>query len=152
MTDGPTDQQTNRRRTDRQAHREDSPQKGSTSNNMIIKAALSTLCYEVGMRNVNWVVNAEANGEDDADAGGHVDGHLPEVEEPDDVDQGQRHARQHHHADLWRKIQVKINNCSEERWTLWRTDKVICRRGRLAPLISRTYGLRTDTLIILTYW
>ena len=68
---------------------------------MIIKAALSTLCYEVGMRNVNWVVNAEANGEDDADAGGHVDGHLPEVEEPDDVDQGQRHARQHHHADLW---------------------------------------------------
>jgi len=66
-----------------------------------------TLCYEVGMRNVNWVVNAEANGEDDADAGGHVDGHLPEVEEPDDVDQGQRHARQHHHADLWGKYRWK---------------------------------------------
>ena len=52
------------------------------------------------MRNVNGVVDTKPNGEHDADAGGHVDRHVPEVKEPDDVGEGQGHAHQHQHTDL----------------------------------------------------
>ncbi len=38
------------------------------------------------------VVDAEPDGQDDVDAGERVDGDVPEVEEPDDVDQSEKNA------------------------------------------------------------
>ncbi len=41
---------------------------------------------------VSGVVDAEPDGQDDVDAGERVDGDVPEVEEPDDVDQSEKNA------------------------------------------------------------
>ena len=44
---------------------------------------------------VCWVVDAEADGDDDDDAGHHVDGQAPEVHEAANVGQGHQHVEDH---------------------------------------------------------
>ena len=45
------------------------------------------------------VVDTEPHGEHDVDAGDDVDGDVPEVEEPDDVGEGQDDRQNHQDAD-----------------------------------------------------
>ena len=52
------------------------------------------------MGNVDAVVNTQANRDDNVDAGHDVDGDVPEVEEPDDVHQGDPDHSHHHEAHL----------------------------------------------------
>ena len=52
------------------------------------------------MGNVDTVVNTQTHRDDHVDAGHDVDGDVPEVEEPDDVDQGDPDHRHHHEAHL----------------------------------------------------
>ena len=49
--------------------------------------------------NVGGVVDAEADAEDDVDAGDGVDGEAPEVDHARDVDQGEEDAGQDLHAE-----------------------------------------------------
>ena len=51
------------------------------------------------MADVDTVVNAQADGKDNVDAGDDVDGDAPEVEEPDDVGEGQDDRQDHQDAD-----------------------------------------------------
>ena len=51
------------------------------------------------MSNVARVVNTESNGEDDADAGDDVNGDAPEVEEADDVREGEDDGQDDQDAD-----------------------------------------------------
>ena len=51
------------------------------------------------MTDVDAVVNAKADGEDDVDAGDDVDGDVPEVEEADDVGEGEDDGQDHKDAD-----------------------------------------------------
>ena len=51
------------------------------------------------MCNVGGVVDAEADAEDDVDAGDGVDGEAPEVDHARDVDQGEEDAGQDLHAE-----------------------------------------------------
>ena len=52
------------------------------------------------MGNVDAVVNTQAHRDDHVDAGHDVNGDVPEVEEPDDVHQGDPDHRHHHEAHL----------------------------------------------------
>ena len=52
------------------------------------------------MGNVDAVVNTQAHRDDHVDAGHDVNGDVPEVEEPDDVHQGDSDHRHHHEAHL----------------------------------------------------
>ena len=52
------------------------------------------------MANVDAVVNTEPNRDYHVDAGHDVDGDIPEVEEPNDVHQGDPDHRHHHEAHL----------------------------------------------------
>ena len=64
----------------------------------------SALCTyggdDEGVSDVCRVVDAEPDDEDDGDAGDGVDGQAPEVDQPHHVHQRERHARQHHQANL----------------------------------------------------
>ena len=51
------------------------------------------------MTDVHGVVYAEPDGEHNGDAGDDINGHVPEVEHPHDIHQGQDHAHQHQQAD-----------------------------------------------------
>ena len=64
------------------------------------------------MTDVDAVVNAKADGEDDVDAGDDVDGDPPEVEEADDVGEGEQDCQDHQDTDPWiRRInQVDLKN------------------------------------------
>ena len=48
---------------------------------------------------MNRVVDTEANGKHDVDTGDDVDGDVPEVEEANDVDQGEDNGEEDHQAD-----------------------------------------------------
>ena len=52
------------------------------------------------MTNVDAVINTQAHRDHHADARHDVNGDVPEVEEPDDVDQGDPDHRHHHEAHL----------------------------------------------------
>ena len=54
-----------------------------------------------GVADVDAVVDAEPDGEDDVDAGDDVDGDPPEVEEADDVGEGEQDCQDHQDADPW---------------------------------------------------
>ncbi len=55
-----------------------------------------TVFDKKSVSNVGTVVNAEAYGDDDVDAGHCVDGETPEVHETSDVDEWKKHHEQHH--------------------------------------------------------
>ena len=57
-----------------------------------------TLRDDESVCDVCWVVNAESDGQHDVDAAQSVDGDVPEVEEANQVDQGQHNTRQNHQA------------------------------------------------------
>ena len=59
------------------------------------------------MTDVDAVVNAKADGEDNVDAGDDVDGDVPEVEEPDDVGEGEDDGQDHQNADPERHLGYK---------------------------------------------
>ena len=51
------------------------------------------------MGNMAGIVDTEADRKDDIDAGDDIDGDAPEVEEPDDVGEGQDDRQDHQDAD-----------------------------------------------------
>ena len=61
--------------------------------------SLLTLGDDECVCNVGGVVDAEADAEDDVDAGDGVDGEAPEVDHARDVDQGEEDAGQDLHAE-----------------------------------------------------
>ena len=58
-----------------------------------------SLRAEVGVGDVDSVVYTETNGQHDVHCGEDVDGDAPEVEEPDDVGEGQDDRQNHQDAD-----------------------------------------------------
>ena len=53
------------------------------------------------MGNMAGIVDAKSNRQDNVDAGDDVDGDPPEVEEADDVGEGEQDCQDHQDADPW---------------------------------------------------
>ena len=68
---------------------------------------LPTFANEVGVTNVDGVVDAESDGKYNGDTRDNVDCEAPEVEHAHDIHQRQHHAHQHHQADPTQKNTVK---------------------------------------------
>ena len=76
---------------------------------------LPTFANEVGVTNVDGVVDAESDGEHNGDTGDDVDCEAPEVEHAHDIHQRQHHAHQHQQANSNKKKYCKIKRQNKKK-------------------------------------